>query len=110
MRKDFDLISKSSLQQSQIEKMFKSSNFKKIEKKLKPKESPSFVCDTRKLDLFNEIYLFGLSKEKEFKTVDCLWEYINPNWKKTNQILQKVKDKTFDNSRNSIRENSILRV
>jgi hypothetical protein len=84
MKHDFDLISKSSLQQSQIGKFLKSS------KPPKSKLSPAIIKDSNKLNLFNEIYLFGLSKEKEFKTIDCLWEYTNPSWKKSSQVTQKV--------------------
>ena len=81
-------MSRSSLQQSQIEKLVnnckqKKSKFKQV---AEIKESPK----NEKLCLFNEIFLYGLSKKKEFKEIDCLWEFTNQKWKDLDEICEKV--------------------
>lgn len=88
---DFDLINKSSLQQSHIKSLLQSTHVSTQQKQeTKPKSVPPLEKHSSDLALFNEIFLFGLSPEKNFKEMECLWNHTNPRWKFNREISEEV--------------------
>lgn len=88
MNTDFDMISRSTLQQSQIERL--KTSFPSPTKPKPPSQSSLKPRSTGKLSLFNEIFLYGLSSKNEFQTIDCLWEHANSDWMDRFSISEKV--------------------
>lgn len=95
MESNFEFITKSTLQQSQIEKDIPKLNPSQIQRPSESIESKEII--NNKLCFFNEIFLYGLSEKKQFKEIDCLWSYVNPVWKSTHSISHKVKNNNLEN-------------